>query len=742
MAKDKSKKYKWEFVSVGGASRVKISKGEDIAHLDELDPKMWTVLSCPVSGLEIDEKSLKYMDCDGDGKLRINDVVAVAKWITAILKDKDILLKGSDSVDIEQINTNDANGAKLYVAAKQILENLGKEGSVISVADTADMTAIFAKTRFNGDGIITEASSDNEQDKAAIVAAVASTGGVADKSGAQGVNADQIEAFYKDLADYVAWNEAAVEAPFGADTDGVIAAYNALDAKVKDYFMRAELAAFSPDSTASLDVQTSRIESISAENLVGKTDEIGAYPLARITGKAELDLSAPINPVWAAQFNAVKVVIEPTVKSITLADWSAIGAKFASYTAWKGAKAGASVEQFGIDAVKAFIEQDRKAALLELVAQDAALKEKSDNIEMVDRFIHIVRDFYRLLKNFVTLHDFYTKKRDVKAIFQSGVLIVDQRACRFCMKVSDMAKHNASAATSGMYLLYCDCTTKSVPGKLQIVAAVTVGDIGNLIVGKNAVYYDNAGVEWDAVITKIVDNPISVAQAFWSPYRRMATAVENLINKSAAEKDAKMMSKATASINAAPTAATATAPDGKPVAPAAPPFDIAKFAGIFAAIGVAFGMIGTMLTALFDGLIALSWWQVILVFVGILLLISGPAMVLAWMKLRRRNIAPLLNANGWAVNANSKISIPFGETLTDLPKYPKMKLKDPYKKNMPAWKKVVITIGAIAVLFVALWLTNVFSFVNLNSPLKCYNTTEQVATKGVASDTIATPNAE
>ncbi|MBE6333738.1 MAG: hypothetical protein E7071_02810 [Bacteroidales bacterium] len=742
MAKDKSKKYKWEFVSVGGASRVKISKGEDIAHLDELDPKMWTVLSCPVSGLEIDEKSLKYMDCDGDGKLRINDVVAVAKWITAILKDKDILLKGADSVDIEQINTNDANGAKLYAAAKQILENLGKEGSVISIADTADMTAIFAKTRFNGDGIITEASSDNEQDKAAIVAAVASTGGVADKSGAQGVNADQIEAFYKDLADYVAWNEAAVEAPFGADTDGVIAAYNALDAKVKDYFMRAELAAFSPDSTASLDVQTSRIESISAENLVGKTDEIGAYPLARITGKAELDLSAPINPVWAAQFNAVKAVIEPTVKSITLADWSAIGAKFAAYIAWKGAKAGASVEQFGIDAVKAFIEQDRKAALLELVAQDAALKEKSDNIEMVDRFIHIVRDFYRLLKNFVTLHDFYTKKRDVKAIFQSGVLIVDQRACRFCMKVSDMAKHNASAATSGMYLLYCDCTTKSVPGKLQIVAAITVGDIGNLIVGKNAVYYDNAGVEWDAVITKIVDNPISVAQAFWSPYRRMATAVENLINKSAAEKDAKMMSKATASINAAPTAATATAPDGKPVAPAAPPFDIAKFAGIFAAIGVAVGLVGSMLTSIFENLIKLSWWQVILVFVGILLLISGPAMVLAWMKLRRRNIAPLLNANGWAVNANSKISIPFGETLTDLPKYPKLKLKDPYKKKMPAWKKVVIILGAIVVLFVALWLTNVFSFVNLNSPLKCYNTTEQVATKGVASDTITAPNAE
>ena len=65
---NKEKKYKWEFANIGGSSRVKITKGEDIEHLAELDPKMWTVLSSPVTGLEIDEKSLKYMDCDGDGK--------------------------------------------------------------------------------------------------------------------------------------------------------------------------------------------------------------------------------------------------------------------------------------------------------------------------------------------------------------------------------------------------------------------------------------------------------------------------------------------------------------------------------------------------------------------------------------------------------------------------------------------------------------------------------------------------
>ena len=721
-----NRNYKWDFQNIGGTTRVKISKGEDIAHLEELDPKMWTVLSCPIKGLEIDEKSLAYMDCDGDGKLRINDVVATSKWITAALNNADLLLEGKDSIDLADINQEDACGKKLYAAAKQILENLGKEGTVISLADTADIAAIFAKTRFNGDGVITEASSDDADVKAAIAAAVAATGGVADRSAAQGVNADQVEAFYKALADYVAWQEAAVAAPYGDKTDAVIAAYHALDAKVKDYFMRSRLASFSPESLASLDVQASRIEAISAENLTGKTEEIAAYPIVRITGKAEIDLSAPVNPAWAAQFATVVSAACADKKVLTEADWAAIGAEFAAYEAWKGAKAGACVEALGLEAVKNFIAQDKKAALLELVAQDAALAEEAGNIEMVDKFLHIFRDFYRLLRNFVTLSDFYTKDKTVKAVFQAGTLLVDQRECRFCMNVVDMGKHSAAAASSGMYLIYCDCTTKTKPGKITIVAAMTVGEIGDLVVGKNAVYYDETGLEWDAVITKIVDNPISIAQAFWSPYRRMATAVENLINKSAAEKDAKMMKDATAKINAAPTTVPAAAgADAKPAA--APPFDIAKFAGIFAAIGMAVGMIGSALVALAKGVAALKWWQVILAFVGVMLLISGPAMILAWLKLRRRNIAPLLNANGWAVNASSKISIPFGETLTDIAKYPTLKLKDPYAKaGLAPWKKWTISLAVLVVALATLWAFNMFAWAGFKSPLPRYNEVEVV----------------
>ena len=733
----KDKKYKWEFINLGGSSRVKIRNGEDIAHLGELDYKMWTVLSCPVKGLEIDDKSLAYMDTDGDGKIHVDDVVKTAQWITSLLKDNDLILKGTDSIDLNAINTEIEAGQKLYRSAKQLVENLGKETEVITLADTADCAAIFAQTKYNGDGVITEASAETDEQKAAIAAAVATVGSVADRSGAAGVDAATIEAFYKALADYVAWAEAEVAAPFGDKTDATIAAYNALDSKVKDFFMRSKLAAFTPDSAASLDVQTASIAAISADNLTGKLDQIAEYPLARVVGKAEINLDEPVNPAWAAQFELVKAVaVADGLKVITEADWAAIGAKFAAYSAWKSAKAGAAVESLGLDAIKAFIKQDKKAELLEIVAKDAALKEESDNIEMVNKFLHILRDFYRLLRNFVTLQDFYEKDKKTNAIFQVGRLIIDQRECRFCMNVADMGQHTAMAAKSGMFLVYCDCVTKTKPGKLQICAAVTVGEIGDLVVGKNAIFYDNNGLDWDAVVTKIVENPISVAQAFWSPYRRMATAVENLITKSAADKDAKMMKNATDKINAAPAALPANADAAKT---AAPPFDIAKFAGIFAAIGMALGMIGTALVTVAEGLAGFKWWQYILLLVGILLLISGPAMILAWLKLRRRNISPLLNANGWAVNATAKIGIPFGETLTDIAVFPKLKLKDPYSKDMPAWKKFVITLVCLAVVAGGLWLGNLLKWANLPSPLPRFNQTEVVVeevTETAVADTV------
>lgn len=719
MKEKKQNGYKWTFQNIGGATRVKIQSGEDLRHLGELDKKMWTVLSCPITGLEISDKSLQYTDADGDGKIHLNDVIATTNWLLDVVKNADDLLLGKDGISLSDINQESKQGQRLYASAKQILTNLKKDGEVVTVADSSDSIAIFAQTRFNGDGIITEGSTDDEDLRKLIAAAVAATGGSADRSGVQGVNAEQIEAFYQALQDYAAWQAAKPEMPYGDNTDKVIELFAALNAKVKDFFLRSKLAAFNQDSTSALDVQVSRIEAISADNLTEKGEEIASYPIQRVTGNAVLDLTAAVNPAWAAQFEELKVLaVNPKKKSLTEAEWDEIGAKAEAYKAWLAAKAGECVESLGIEEVDALLKNNKKAALLDLVEKDKALEAEANGIDMVDKLTHLYRDYMTLLKNYITLQDFYDRDQNIKAIFQAGTLIIDQRACHMCMKVVNAGAHGTLAPASGMYLLYCTCTSKFRPAPIEIVAAVTVGETGDLYVGKHAIFYDRDGLDWDATVTKIIDNPISIKQAFWSPYRRLAKWIEDMINKRAAEKDAKIMADTQGKLQEAPAAGA----DGKPAAPA---FDVAKFAGIFAAIGLALGMIGGVLGAFFGAFTA--WWHWVVFIVAILLLISGPSMIMAWLKLRKRNIAPLLNANGWAVNAASKVNIAFGATLTDEARFPLVKTKDPFaKKGLPCWAKWLISILCIAAVVCGLWIANLGANLGYSSPLPRFQKPEAI----------------
>ena len=696
--------YDWKFSTVGGVTRVSIESGEDILHLDELDRKLWTALSCPLKNLEIDEKTMTMLDTNGDGKIHIEEIVAASKWLTSVINDPELLLKRSSVLPFTAFNTSNEEGLHLLETSKQILENLGLEKNEISVADVSDSIAIFAKTRFNGDGIITENSSDDEAVKALIKTVIDCMGGVTDRSGDPGIDTDKIEAFYTALADFKAWKEAGDADkdnvfPYGDDTAAALAAVMAVKDKVEDFFMRCKLASFNADSASVLDVSSAKIGEISGNNLAASVDEIATYPLARVNAEHKLPLGKEVNPAWAGAMATLKtMVIDKEFKKaeyITEDQWFSILAKFNAYNAWMGAKAGAAVEGLGYDAAVKILEENKKDALLDLIAQDKALEAKSNAIDQVNKLLHYYRDFYTLLTNFVTFSDFYSPEK--RAIFQAGTLYIDERACDLCVKVSDMGAQGTMAPLSNMYILYCDCTCKSKPGTMTIAAVVTDGDVGAIMVGKHAVFYDRDGLGWNATVTKIIENPISIRQAFWSPYRKMARSVEDMINKRAAEKDAKVMADANSKIDNANLPA-----DGQKPAEVKPPFDIAKFAGIFAAIGLALGLVASAIGGLFAWL-GLHWYHWVIMFAAIILIISGPAMIMAWLKLRKRNLAPVLNANGWALNQRILVNTKFGATLTGIAKYPVVKAKDPYTTKAPWWKKLLRWLFLLICLAVAVY---------------------------------------
>ena len=685
--------YNWKYASVGGTVRVKLESGADIANLDKLDRKKWTVLSCPTTGLEFDAKTLKLLDADGDGRIHVDEVIAASQWVTAVIKDPDILLKGQGELKFSDFNTENEEGAKLEKSAKQILANLKVEKDGISLDETSDNEKIFAETQFNGDGIITPASADDESLKETITNIAATVGSAKDRSGADGVTADQIEAFYTACADYSAWMAAEDKGPFAENTEAALAACEALKEKIADYFMRCKLISFNDAVAGVVDVSVDKVGAISDGDLAAAADQIATYPLARPSADGKLPLKGGINPAWKGAFAKLKALVFdvefPKKDAITEEEWLGVLAKFDSYTAWKAAKKGAEVEPLGIDVVNATLKADKKAALLELVEKDKALEPEALSIEAVDKLLHYVRDFYKFLKNYVVFEDFYSKKE--LAIFQAGRLYIDQRSTDLCVKVIDAGKAGDISSLSGMYILYCNCVNKITGKSFPIAAVLTDGDVNGLRPGKNAIFYDRDGVQYDATVTSIVDNPISIRQAFWAPYKKVAKWISDKVDKSAADKEA----KSTASLTASADSATSGKAPGAAIQSS---FDIAKFAGIFAAIGMALGMLGQCIVSLAKGVSGKPWWWYLVVIACIMLVISLPSVFIAWRKLRRRDLGPVLNANGWAVNAAAYVKPKFGKSLTQLVKYPKLEAVDPEARKKARRRRCITWIIVILLL--------------------------------------------
>lgn len=685
--------YDWQYCSLGGAIRVKIASGEDIAHLGELDQKLWTVLSCPVDGLEFDRQTLDLIDTEHDGKIMVNEVVQAAQWLTSVIKDKDLILKGDSVLSLDQINTDNENGKKLYDSARQILKNLGLDKQEISVEDALDTKAIFTGTKFNGDGIITSVTADNEAQARTIADCIASIGSESDRSGEAGITAELIEKFYNACAEYAQWKDKANAEilPFGDNTAAAYEACNAVKDKISDFFTRCRLLSFDKTVAESVNVAVTDIDSI-ASCPIAKPAENGILPFDGI------------NPAWKPAFDkflSLTLDFTPENKEgINEKEWNTILGKFNAYASWIGSKAGCEVESLGIERVEEILKENRKDELLALVEKDKALKAESDSIDDVKKLMLYYRDLYRLLKNFVLFSDFYSRAPGVRAVFELGQLYIDQRCCDLCIRVADMSKHADMAKLSGIFLIYFKCSSKKLGKSMDAVAVMTDGDINDLRPGKNGIFYDLQGNDYDAVITKVVDNPVSIKQAFWAPYRKAWEFCERIINKSAADKDAKINSELQNVAATVPAAAGAAAPiDKKQI------FDIAKFAGIFAALGMALGYISTAITDIAKGIASTPFDKLLLMTLGLLLVISGPSCFIAWTKLRKRNLGPVLNANGWAINSKVLVNVVFGGKLTSIAKYPKLRLADPYKQKTAAWKIwlpiviILLLIAAFAVLY-------------------------------------------
>ena len=701
MAAHSTQSHVWKFFRSGELDQVALESGADLLNLEHLDQKLWVALSCPVKGLELDEKTLALIDSDGDGRIRVPELLAAIKWASERLKDVGDLLKGDASLPLAAIDDSTPAGKVLVASARQVLANVGKKGaSVITPADTTDTAKIFAASALNGDGVIPPEATTDADAQALIKDIIATLGGVPDRTGSVGITADKVESFYAELQAYVTWVEQSASkdiAVLGDATDAAVSALKAVRAKVEDYFARCRLAAFDARAVAALNREESAYLAIAAKDMAITTGEVASLPLSRVEAGRALPLFEGVNPAWAAPLAALHAaVVRPVLgegkTALTSQEWTMLNAKFAAYETWLGGKAGSAVEKLGLARAKAILAGSARATLADLIAQDKALEPEFKAISDVDRLTHYHRDMRALLHNFVNFADFYS--RDQWAVFQAGTLYFDSRSTELCIRV-DAA--NPLAAMSKAYIAYVDCKRAGC-APMKIAACVTQGDSDYLFVGRNGIFYDRKGRDWDATIVNIVDNPISIRQAFWSPYKKFVRMIEEQVAKRAAAAEAASNAKLASAADA-----TANADKAKP-AEAPKKVDI----GAVAAIGVAISGAVTALTLILGYVFQLKAWQYPLVIVGLMLVISTPSMIIAWLKLRQRTLGPILEGNGWAINGRVKINIPFGTALTDMAKKPagsRLSLADPYEDKEAAARKrsIILWTLLLALIGGAVW---------------------------------------
>ena len=699
---DTASSHRWSFYRAGGVDQVRFRAGDDVLRLDELDQQLWVALSCPVKGLEIDEKTLAMLDSDHDGHVRPPEILATVRWLRDALRSGDCLLAGKDGVALADLRADTAEGKTLRASAEYILKSLKKPLESITIDDAAKTADVHSSARLNGDGVVPPETIADAAAKQVADELIDCVGGVADRSGNPGFDQERLDAFFQACVDYDAWHKAGEAGrkdvfAFGDATGDAWTALSVVRAKVDDYFGRCRLAAFDPRALAAVNREEDAYMAAAAKDLTITAAEVAHFPLAIVAADKPLPLGKGVNPAWCDAVGALRAACCTDKASLTEAEWVALCAKLAPYGAWLQKKAGVTIEKLGIARVRAILAGTAKATLQQAIADDLAEAPKVDAMARVEKLCRLHRDFVTLLNNYVAFTDFYSGRG---AIFQAGRLLLDGRALGLCFHVNDAGKHGTMAAMAKTFLAYVDCTRPGSP-KTQVACAFTAGDSDNLFVGRNGIFYDRKGNDWDATIVKIVDNPISVRQAFWSPYKKLLRWIEEQVQKRAAEAD----TAASGKLQEAATKAGTAAATGPAAAPAAPKkLDIGVVAALSVAISGVTAIVGSMLQAFFG-----LGYLMPLGLIGLLLLISGPSMLIAYMKLRQRNLGPILDANGWAVNTLTRVNIPLGSSLTSLPTMPdgaERSLVDPFAEKKSAWPRVVLALLVVAALGWTLYRTN------------------------------------
>lgn len=662
---------------LGGHFQLAIDSADDLAYLFTLDEAHWMATIVPTDSLVCDKALVAVMDSDKSGSIRSEELKEAWDWISSILSEKRGITERSKELLLDWIDTSTERGKAIHATAQQVLANLKVEDATkVTLGQITDRHKILSSAKCNGDGVIPPESCENEENRKFIEDVVKTCGGVEDLSKKSGVDETNLKTFEERAKAYVEWHAKGLIPDDSLTTDLMVRgndtkahadAIAAVQEKLDEYFRLCRLVRLAPASAECFESTMERLSKLDVDNPDAVDEYVKKASLAKPNPDEVLLLHKAINPLYA---DAVKTLVDTCFgderDAITRDEWLELKNEFADYRAWNDAKAGAEVEPLGLETITAYLEGDVIGKVREMIAADKAVANEIAGIADLEKLLLLQAWILDLANNFVSFNQLFDPTS--KSLIQVGKLIMDGRHFDFCVRATDRAKHRKIADRSNICTMYLQCRRKEGESEetMEIATAVTSGNMVYLYVGKLGVFLDTDGKKWDAEVLDVITHPVSVTEALKMPFRKLGDFIKKQSDKFTANRYDSLET----GLGKKLTEAEKKLATPKPAKPAPQPAKSGNLSFLMLGGGLSIAAIGSAFGYVTKALKGVSLGHVFMVLGSILLIIGAPIVIVALVKLRKRNLGIFLEAGGWAINAPLRLTHRMGLLFTRQPDYP------------------------------------------------------------------------
>ena len=650
---------RYRLKNLGGSQQLIINKASELAALAALPEIHWMSTSAPTKILNCNKAIIKLLDQKNLGRIFSDDLKFFAKYILNSYSDLKPFDLRSSEFHTSSLNPNIESNQNLISCANEVLVNLDKSPSdALTIDDLRNDKEILSGGARNGDGILPPSDLEDPVLAEAAKQIGSLYGYVDDSSGRPGINETTLRNFTNDVKTYLEWKDS------NNDTEAILVssektqraweAFQKVKTLIDDYFLLCETQKFTQ-------AQQCKETTYSAPaNTFRNRDAAKAYleesPLAPLNSDQTLVFNDQINPAYAKDLysfleNAAMPLLDNELREISKNQWQEIKNVFKSCSDWMSRKPDTPVYKLDDQFLRDFIDAKLEQQLLEIIKIDLQLGEKLKLRAKLEDLIILQQHFIDFCNNFVSFRDLYDPKK--RAFFEAGTLIIDGSTFNFTIAVDDVNKHSKIASSSGLYLIYL----KVNEGKTSRYICAPVCTLRNKLAttGKRGVLFDLKGQELDAEVVKIVDNPVSIVDAAFNPFRKLASLLGSAINKisSSTEKELeKTVSNSTSNVQKNLSAKTPQ----KTQTPA--PNNAARdLMFTVAAIGSSF-------TYALSKIIEFGHAKIIQgIIVGIIIVLI-PTLLISMYRLWTRNLSSIIEASGFAVNAPLRLTGKLSKTFS------------------------------------------------------------------------------